>query len=56
MSASTVPAEPLIVSVSGLRGVVGQSLTPEVAVRYAAAFVAGLPPGQWRYLPAGERF
>jgi phosphomannomutase len=45
MSASTVPAEPLIVSVSGLRGVVGQSLTPEVAVRYAAAFVAGLPPG-----------
>jgi len=36
---------PLIVSVSGLRGIVGASLTPEVAVRYAAAFVATLPPG-----------
>lgn len=29
---------PLIVSISGLRGIVGQSLTPEVIVRYAAAF------------------
>jgi phosphomannomutase len=38
-------AEPLIVSVSGLRGVVGESLTPEVAARYAAAFAATLPPG-----------
>ncbi len=28
----------LIISVSGLRGVVGQSLTPDVAARYAAAF------------------
>ena len=37
--------EPLIVSVSGLRGVVGGSLTPEIAIRYAAAFAAGLPPG-----------
>jgi phosphomannomutase len=35
----------LIVSVSGLRGIVGGSLTPEVAVRYVAAFVATLPPG-----------
>lgn len=35
----------LIVSVSGLRGIVGGSLTPEVAVRYARAFVDGLPPG-----------
>ena len=39
------PAEPLIVSVSGLRGVVGDSLTPEVAARYAAAFATTLPPG-----------
>ena len=31
-----------IISVSGLRGIVGQSLTPEIAARYAAAFVAGL--------------
>ena len=45
MSVTAATAEPLIVSVSGLRGVVGQTLTPEVAVRYAAAFVAGLPPG-----------
>jgi len=35
----------LIVSVSGLRGIVGGSLTPEVAVRYVAAFVATLPAG-----------
>ena len=37
-------AEPII-SVSGLRGVVGETLTPEVAVRYAAAFAALAPPG-----------
>ena len=35
----------LIVSVSGLRGVVGGSLSADVAVRYAAAFLATLPPG-----------
>ena len=29
---------PLIVGVSGLRGIVGESLTPEVAVRFAGAF------------------
>ena len=34
-----------IISVSGLRGVVGESLTPEVALRYVAAFAATLPPG-----------
>jgi len=38
-------SDPLIVSVSGLRGIVGGSLTPEVAVRYVAAFAATLPPG-----------
>jgi phosphomannomutase len=37
-------AEPII-SVSGLRGVVGESLTPEVAMRYAAAFAGELPAG-----------
>jgi phosphomannomutase len=37
-------AEPII-SVSGLRGVVGDSLTPEVAMRYVAAFAATLRPG-----------
>jgi phosphomannomutase len=37
-------AEPII-SVSGLRGIVGETLTPEVAVRYAAAFAAIAPPG-----------
>ncbi|MFM1997731.1 MAG: Phosphomannomutase/phosphoglucomutase [Planctomycetota bacterium] len=35
----------LIVSVSGLRGIVGGSLTPDVAARYAAAFAATLPAG-----------
>ena len=45
-AATTTPLdEPLIVSVSGLRGVVGSSLTPEVAARYACAFAATLPPG-----------
>lgn len=34
-----------IISVSGLRGIVGESLTPEIAIRYAAAFAAGLPAG-----------
>ena len=34
-----------IISVSGLRGIVGQTLTPEVAMRYAAAFAALAPPG-----------
>ncbi len=35
----------LIISVSGLRGIVGQTLTPEVAIRYAAAFSATAPSG-----------
>ena len=34
-----------IISVSGLRGIVGESLTPEIAMRYASAFAATLPPG-----------
>ena len=29
---------PLIISVSGLRGEIGTSLTPEIAVRYALAY------------------
>jgi phosphomannomutase len=39
-----MPSE-LIISVSGLRGVVGESLTADVATRYVAAFAAELPPG-----------
>lgn len=35
----------LIISVSGLRGIVGDTLTPDVAFRYAAAFAATLPDG-----------
>ncbi|QDU91381.1 Phosphomannomutase/phosphoglucomutase [Pirellulimonas nuda] len=35
----------LIISVSGLRGVVGDTLTPAVAMRYAAAFAESLPAG-----------
>lgn len=35
----------LIISVSGLRGVIGESLTPSVAVAYVGAFVADLPDG-----------
>jgi len=37
-------SEPII-SVSGLRGIVGESLTPEVAWRYAAAVAETLPNG-----------
>lgn len=37
-------SEPII-SVSGLRGIVGESLTPAVAARYASALAAELPPG-----------
>jgi phosphomannomutase len=34
-----------IISVSGLRGIVGETLTPDVARRYAAAFAETLPDG-----------
>jgi phosphomannomutase len=34
-----------IISVSGLRGIIGESLSPDVAARYVAAFVDTLPPG-----------
>ena len=37
-------SEPII-SVSGLRGIIGESLTPEIAIRYACAFAAELDPG-----------
>ncbi len=37
-------AEPII-SVSGLRGVIGETLTPEVAIRYVTAFASTLPVG-----------
>src|SRR5262245_57172367 len=37
-------SEPII-SVSGLRGIVGESLTPLVAARYVAAFAGTLPEG-----------
>ncbi|HOP77081.1 MAG TPA: phosphoglucosamine mutase [Thermogutta sp.] len=37
-------AEPII-SVSGLRGIIGESLTPEVAMRFAAAWAATAPAG-----------
>lgn len=38
-------APPLIISVSGLRGIVGKTLTPSVAMRYAAALHEHLAPG-----------
>lgn len=37
-------SEPII-SVSGLRGIVGESFTPLVAARYVAAFASVAPPG-----------
>jgi phosphomannomutase len=36
---------PLMISVAGVRGIVGQSLTPTVVTRFAAAFAKGLEPG-----------
>jgi phosphomannomutase len=35
-----------MISVAGVRGIVGQSLTPPVLARFAAAFAAELPPGE----------
>ncbi|MCA9189202.1 MAG: phosphoglucosamine mutase [Pirellulaceae bacterium] len=35
----------LIISVSGLRGIIGENLTPVIAMRYAAAFAAHAPLG-----------
>lgn len=40
---------PLMLSVSGMRGLIGKSLTPPVAARFAAAF------GQWLRQRAGSR-
>lgn len=37
-------SEPII-SVSGLRGIAGESLTPEIATRYVSAFARQLEPG-----------
>ncbi|MCO6455188.1 MAG: phosphoglucosamine mutase [Pirellulaceae bacterium] len=39
------PAKDPIISVSGLRGIVGESLTPDLAVRFVAAYVAEQPAG-----------
>jgi phosphomannomutase len=36
---------PLMISVAGVRGIVGDSLTPPVVARFAAAFAAVLPEG-----------
>ncbi|NOT34612.1 MAG: phosphoglucosamine mutase [Candidatus Eisenbacteria bacterium] len=38
-------AAPLMISVAGVRGIIGATLTPPVLSRFAAAFVAGLGPG-----------
>jgi phosphomannomutase len=38
-------SEPII-SVSGLRGIVGESLTPELAIHYVCAFAQSLPAGR----------
>jgi 23S rRNA pseudouridine2604 synthase len=37
-------------------GQVGLELTALKRLRIGRVSMAGLPPGQWRYLPAGERF
>ena len=35
----------LIISVSGLRGIVGETLTPDVAIRFVTAYAGQLEPG-----------
>jgi phosphomannomutase len=44
-SAAHDPLEGLMVSASGVRGIVGERLTPEIVLRVAAAHAAGLQPG-----------
>lgn len=44
-NANRMPNSQPIISVSGLRGIVGESLTPILAARYVAAFASGLPAG-----------
>ena len=39
-------SEPIISHVSGLRGIVGESLSPELVIRYVGAFASGLPAGR----------
>lgn len=38
-------SQPLMISVAGVRGIVGESLTPPVVARFSAAFARELPPG-----------
>ena len=45
MSKVDVQMSKLIISVSGMRGIVGETLTPEVAIRYVAAFAKTIPAG-----------
>jgi phosphomannomutase len=57
MSAQT----PLIISISGIRGLVGQSLTNDVISNFSSAFATDLPPGAGVVLardtrPSGEEF
>ncbi len=47
----------LMVSISGIRGIIGQSLTPEVVVRYASAFAdycATVSPGNHQVVLGGD--
>ena len=52
---------PLIISISGIRGIVDESLTPQVVERFAAAFGSWLRPGARVVIardtrPSGRRF
>ena len=42
---STSAAAPLMISVAGVRGIVGESLTPDVIARFTAAFAREAPDG-----------
>jgi phosphomannomutase len=45
MAGQMVTRSPLMISVSGVRGIVGDSLTAEIVLKWASAFGAGCKPG-----------
>jgi phosphomannomutase len=46
LAAKGEPVKQPIISVSGLRGIIGESLSPDLALRFSSAFASGLPTGQ----------
>jgi len=45
IASTPAPSTPLMISIAGIRGIVGDSLTPDVVARFVAAFAHELPAG-----------